>query len=305
MTTRREKPDWEQFQDLVARIEKSLAPKGAVIQSPDRVKDLVTGRLREVDASIRFQVGSAPILITVECRKRKGVQDDTWIEQLATKRSKIGAAKTIAVSATGFSDSAMKTAALHGIELRKLEDRIGEEIVSQFFSGFQVTMLVTDYRAVSIGYAAEDRTPVPETEFAATLKEALASGDLNAAIARERSTGNAVTFNSIIKRVDDGDVPEDGTPHLRVITVTFNPGTIEIDTVSGPRFLHGIQLRVEFRRHAVPAPATAFYEYASPDQIFRRTSQHTAPLPDGSGAYQLHVDIDSPAFNRRDTAKEP
>ena len=66
---------WRKFEWLVARIEETLAPEGAIVKSPDRIKDLVTGQMREVDASIRYKVGSAPILITVECRERAGVQD--------------------------------------------------------------------------------------------------------------------------------------------------------------------------------------------------------------------------------------
>ena len=62
-------------------------------------------------------------------RRRSVVQDDTWIEQLATKREKVGAAKTIAVSSSGFSESARLTAALKGIELRNLREVTPEEIV--------------------------------------------------------------------------------------------------------------------------------------------------------------------------------
>jgi hypothetical protein len=97
--------EWKEFEQLVARIERLLVPKGAVVKSPDHIPDLITGSLREVDASIRMKVGSSDLLMTIECRRRKGTEDDTWIEQLATKREKIGAAKTIAVSSTGFSKS--------------------------------------------------------------------------------------------------------------------------------------------------------------------------------------------------------
>jgi hypothetical protein len=115
-------PDWRQFEELVARIEAIASPRAASVRSPDRVRDIVTGQMREVDASIRYRVGTVDILITIECRKRGRRADDTWIEQLATKRAKIGAAKTIAVSAAGFSDSAHRTAAQHGIELRTLSE---------------------------------------------------------------------------------------------------------------------------------------------------------------------------------------
>jgi Restriction endonuclease len=122
--------EWREFEQLVARIEKTLAPKGAVVRSPDRVKDLFTGQDREVDASIRFKIGTVLILITVECRKRDRVQDDTWLEQLATKRTKIGAAKTIAVASSGFSGPATITAGLTGIEVRVISEITTEDIVS-------------------------------------------------------------------------------------------------------------------------------------------------------------------------------
>jgi hypothetical protein len=153
--------EWQDFEKLVAGIEETLVTKGAVVKAPDRVPDLVTGQLREVDASIRLNAGSAPILITIECRRRQGVQDVTWIEQLATKRFQIGAAKTIAVSATPFSEPAIRAARLHGIELRRLEDRIGEEIVQQFLSGFKINFLVTDYTTRTIAFVLEDGTPLP------------------------------------------------------------------------------------------------------------------------------------------------
>jgi hypothetical protein len=112
--------EWREFEELVARIERTASPLGAIVKSPDRIRDLTTGHLREVDASIRSKVGTADILITIECRRRRRRDDDTWIEQLATKRHKIGAAKTIAVSATGFTGSAIETAKQVGIETRVL-----------------------------------------------------------------------------------------------------------------------------------------------------------------------------------------
>ena len=108
---------WREFERAIAVIEEAAAPRGATIKSPDRIRDLTTGELREVDASIRFTVGTVDILITIECQNRSRKANDMWIEQLVTKKLKIGAAKTIAVSAKGFTKSARITAAHHGIEL--------------------------------------------------------------------------------------------------------------------------------------------------------------------------------------------
>jgi hypothetical protein len=113
-------------------IEESGAPRGAIVKSPDRIRDLTTNELREVDASIRFQAGGVEILITVECQKRSRKANDTWIEQLATKRQKLGAAKTIAVSEKGFTRAAHLTARQHGIELRTLSEIRPQDVEGWF-----------------------------------------------------------------------------------------------------------------------------------------------------------------------------
>jgi hypothetical protein len=115
-------PAWRQFERMVAVIEHHLSPHGAVVKSPDRIKDLRTGQMREVDGSIRYTIGSIPILITLECRDRAATQDVTWIEQLATKKDAIGAACTVAVSSSDFSEPALQVAMLSGIQTRLLRE---------------------------------------------------------------------------------------------------------------------------------------------------------------------------------------
>lgn len=122
MPSRRVDSEWREFERLVARIEADAHNTGVVVTSPDHIPCNVTGTLREVDASIRQVVDGKSQLFTIECRKRRGRQDVTWIEQLATKRQSIGADKTIAVSASGFSPAAHKVAAIHNIELKTTQD---------------------------------------------------------------------------------------------------------------------------------------------------------------------------------------
>lgn len=124
--------EWRNFECLVALIESEAGPRGARVTSPDRIRDIDTGRLREVDASIRFRAGTIDVLVTIECRRRGRKADDTWIEQLATKRQKIGAARTIAVSSAGFSESARVSAERYGIELRELQEIQPKDIDTWF-----------------------------------------------------------------------------------------------------------------------------------------------------------------------------
>lgn len=131
-TNRPETPEWRAFELLVAKIEGVLAPQGAQVKSPDKVPDYASHsrRLRDVDASIRYRVGTVDVLITVECRARSRSQDVAWIEQLVTKKSSIRASKTIAVSSRGFSDAAKEVARRHDIDIRVISEIEPEQIRS-------------------------------------------------------------------------------------------------------------------------------------------------------------------------------
>ncbi len=297
-------PAWRDFEQLVASIEESLAPKGAVVRSPDHIRDKVTNELREVDASIRIEVGSTPILIVIECRKRKPVQDVTWIEQLVTKRANIGAATMIAVSATGFNESAIKLAQLHGIELRKFEDRIDEEIVQKFLSGFHISFLVTDNRTRSIMFTLEGGQPLAPEDISPELMEVLKRDGVNAVIATEVGTGNSLTIDRILIEVDDSKVPLNGPPMTIRAGASFAPGTMTVSTKNGPRLLSQVEVVADFSRKTVPVPARSLFEYSTPDKPIRHIIDAVGALSETEGVRVL-VDISSPTLERRSPTDTP
>src|SRR5690349_20691053 len=83
---------------LTARIEGALSHAAVEVRSPDHIADRVSGGTREVDVAIRSTVGSAELLVIVECRDRARPADVMWIEQVKTKRDAVGASKAIAVA---------------------------------------------------------------------------------------------------------------------------------------------------------------------------------------------------------------
>lgn len=126
-----------ELEELVATLEKGLSGTGVKITSPDFIEDVVIQDKREVDVSLRFNMGSHDFLLVFECRDRKNTEDVTWIEQLATKRDDICVNKLIAVSSNGFSNNARKKAHAKNIELRTLKEIDPKEI----FGWFQVTKI--------------------------------------------------------------------------------------------------------------------------------------------------------------------
>ena len=119
---KRNDAEWREFELLVTRIDADASPNGMIVKCPDKIRSKVTGRLREVDTSIRYRIGTAEVLITLECRSRTRTQDVTWLEQLANKKIAIGADRTISVSALGFTVDALAVAEANGTSIRKLSD---------------------------------------------------------------------------------------------------------------------------------------------------------------------------------------
>jgi hypothetical protein len=107
---------------LVQALEHLLAGAPVEIRSPDFIMGRNSGTSREVDVSLRSQVGSVSVLVIIECRDRAKPQDVTWIEQLASKREDVGADKAVAVSARGFSAGARNLARSKQVDLRSLEE---------------------------------------------------------------------------------------------------------------------------------------------------------------------------------------
>ncbi len=274
---------WKEFQDVVARIEQGLAPKGAVVKSPDRIKDLVTGRLREVDASIRFTVGSAPVLITVECRKRSRIQDDTWIEQLATKRGKIGATTTIAVVPSGFSSSAVASARALGIQLRSLKELTGESIEA-LAKSLEVSSIELNWSNVGLAfvYKTEHPQPIPSTLGVCTN---------DTPVLVHLHDQRAVTLKQLTNAVVSNLTKEDGTPWnivedliadgpaVRLSTnVRLPPGEWSSPTMYGLLEVSSVTVTADFRRIHRPLSITYAADYVAPDGKIVRWTERTIPL---------------------------
>jgi len=272
MTARRQdRVDWREFEQLVARIEADAGPLGIKVTSPDRIRCKVTGRLREVDASVRSRVGTAEVLITIECRRRSKTQDVTWIEQLAVKKLAIGADRTIAVSASGFSADAETVAHRHGISLRKLSEVSAAEINSLL----RLDFVLFWHKACAIArlgiraFRSRDWKVPDPNDVDLTLPQ---DTDPFAPIFRNTETGASWSLNDLWHQVQEATDPFDGVakaqpPVIRTACFPY-PGTVIVETPSGPRALGDVLLSVALWIEAeqVLLDAAQKVEYAS-DEI--------------------------------------
>jgi hypothetical protein len=316
LPNKRNSPAWREFERLAAFVEEVLGPKGASVKSPDKVRDLLTKRKREVDASIRYKIGSVPLLITIECRKRGRSQDDTWIEQLAKKKEKIGAAKTIAVSSNGFSSSALKTAEFYGIETRIIKEVSARDIVSWCEMEYlhycpprirvtSITLADDTGKVISLDHICTalgipDHRLNSNTPFLASDEGHFTVNDLIGCWQREHHTSE--------KSLTHGVVPQ-GPPIQRIIHAELEPKKYWL-VGTDRRYLSRIHLIADVSVDLIQIPVNRRYRYSGPDGEISEGAEYVIPTFGGTpgdmrfllqrveGRIGVHVKVEQQQANR-------
>jgi hypothetical protein len=224
------------LENIVAVIEKSLDPERLVVKSPDVELDKTTGKPREIDVGIRLKGGSTALLIMVECREWKRRQGVEWIEQVASKRSAIGAATAVAVSSSGFTKGALQKARHEGIETRGI-DEIDADDVRDWFQVFHFTLLQRRYELhhVELGLDLRDEELQDETR---SLAGQWKYGD---EVFICKPENRKCSFDIIHRVAINNDevwqaIPTDGAKTPRRLEVNYpnEAGRYQLQTAEGP-----------------------------------------------------------------------
>ncbi len=323
-----------QFEELVARIEGALVPAGAVVKSPDRLLDLVTGEMREVDVSIRSQVGSVEVLVTVECRDRAKTQDVTWIEQLATKQKHVGATHTVAVSSTGFSEPALTAARIHGISTRTIAEVTDAEIRA-WAEKLEIEEIETDCQLGRVALTYFE-TPAGTVELDGPSTETWRERGWDASIFLEPATGRSLTLADLIARANkaqglvrqpaDGlrltippkgsvvmsddplsaltrDVPHDGTKSEKTIWIEFDPDEIAVHTTAGILSIHRLGFEVAATSSRRRVPTARVLEYSDGRQPLGHVAEREVRLGRGGQEFVITNYRAAPAVEGIDEEK--
>lgn len=107
---------------LVAHLEQVVAENdGVTITSPKKLRDRITGRLREHDVVISIKRGHHECQIAIECRDRSRRITVNQVEGFYKKCEDTGVQQGIIVSTKGFYETARTKAAHYGIRCFDLE----------------------------------------------------------------------------------------------------------------------------------------------------------------------------------------
>jgi hypothetical protein len=297
--------EWRQFEKLIARIEHAMAPSRAVVTSPDRIPDKVTGELREVDASIRYKIGTCPVLITIECRDRTSVEDVRWIEQLAEKQRSIGAAITVAVSSLGFTDPAIKKAIALGIQVRTLTDASADDFI-HWLKFQNVELDISKWALAALALELYDAPD--DAELVPALQQSFRQQGPLAPIFVRNSDGRRFSIESILIEWNKtngtffpDDLPSDGTNIRRNLHQRLDRGCLHVETTKGNCDIRIIHIGLSLSRSKAKVPVAQFSEYADSSSVLVQTAewnlQHNIKL-------SLHRDLTSGETKIRLTSDE-
>lgn len=250
MKTKTKSQEWKDFERLVAIIERHLGPEGAIIKSPDHIPDKITGEMREVDASIRYQVGSVPILITIECRRRSAKQDTRWIEQIARKRDDIGASATIAVSSSGFSKPAIKKARYHEIETRLLHE-ISERAIFEWAKQIDIVLFRSLFNLGNLRILFKNATHGEKPELHPDIKREYAKGDADYKFIRRLEDDMLISIADLLREAEGGAGTQVYDQPKQDITISVPPKSTAVihfnlqDNLQVPSVFKGVPIGAE------------------------------------------------------------
>ncbi len=115
------KQDWLILEELVANIQKQLAPT-ANVEHNVHIKGRVTEVERQVDVLVTQKVGQYKMTIAIDCKDTKRPVDTKGVEEFSGLVNDIGANKGVLVCPSGFTKAALRTAKAHQIELYRPVD---------------------------------------------------------------------------------------------------------------------------------------------------------------------------------------
>lgn len=112
---------WLKFEELAVEIQRHLS-SDAVVKHNDKMRGKITKKLRQVDISIRKEIGQFEMLIVIDCKDYKKKVDIKALGEVMELAEDVGANKTAIIAANGFTKSAVVRAQAAGVDLLTLVD---------------------------------------------------------------------------------------------------------------------------------------------------------------------------------------
>ena len=151
------KQDWQILEELVASIQKQLAPD-ANVEHNVLIKGRITEVDRQVDVLVTQRIGQYKMTIAIDCKDTKRPIDTKGVEEFFGLVNDIGANKGVLVCPSGFTKAALKTAKSHQLQLYRPVDTGNHKWKIR-----ASVPAICDFRSATLSIGIEYSAPLPFT----------------------------------------------------------------------------------------------------------------------------------------------
>jgi hypothetical protein len=166
-------PKWKRFERLAYEIQTEFAGS-ATVTLDDSIQGVDSKTSRQIDISVRQNIGQYSVLIVIDCKDYKNPVDVKSVEEFAGMVRDVRANRGALISSNGFTEAAINVAKNHGIETFRLVDT--ESVDWKSYAAVTALLERTFVRGFQLEFVATGRFVLPyAAEELADL--ALKSGD--------------------------------------------------------------------------------------------------------------------------------
>jgi len=224
MSKNQKRNSGKEFEELVSCIQRCLHNR-AEIKTNIRIKDVDTGRLRQIDIGIYLSDGPTKFFALVEVRDRVRPIGVRYVEEISAKRQSVCADAAFLVSRSGFTKTALTKAEKLGIRTFSFEEAKDGDW-STWLHCKTITVLQKYYDNVNLTLFeyGSDRT----MNISKRAEETLAK-DPSIKLLKADDGKPLISINDFVKIIMNFSanelfkmIPKDGSKHKRGVRVNQN-----------------------------------------------------------------------------------
>jgi hypothetical protein len=143
-------PKWKEFEEVVFQLQQSFS-QDAEVKLDDSIEGLDSKQKRQIDISVRRNVGQYSMLIAMECKNYKRPVDVKDVDAFASVVQDVRANKGAIISSKGFTKAAIELAKTRNIDTFRLVDT--ESVDWKAYASIPMLLESTNYRGVRFRYS--------------------------------------------------------------------------------------------------------------------------------------------------------
>jgi len=209
------------FEALIANIQRCVQ-KRAIIETNKRVKDVDTGKLRQIDMSLRLSDGPTEFFAIIEVRDRSRPVGAPYIEEISGKQRSVRADAAFIVSRSGFAKPALIKAEKYGIRVLTYDEATNADW-SNWLQCKTITMYARKYDNVRVVFAEFGSNQI--LNMSSEIRHVF-ENDKNAKIIKTQDGNPCISFPDLVNRVINSvteqlfkEVPIDGSHQPRSVVI--------------------------------------------------------------------------------------